>query len=282
LEIRKTNSTGRINIDDVTLNEVEPPSAPSRDDNMAMGNPSAAATNVATPNNYLMVKPQFALSYNSSKGGANWVRWHLSAAWKGTATRLDNFAPDAALPTGFTKVATTAYTSTGFDRGHQCPSDDRDGSQSDNTATFLMTNMLPQSPNLNRITWEALEAYCRTLLTAGNELYIIAGGYGQGGTGTNGGVTMTIANGTINVPAHCWKVIVILPVGTTDAARVTGTTRVIAVDMPNTQTINAYPWGTYRTSVDAIEAATGYDILSALPTAVQASIESVTDSGPTQ
>jgi endonuclease G len=228
-----------------------------------------------------MIKPQFALSYNSSKGGANWVSWHLSAAWKGTATRLDNFASDTALPTGFTKVATTAYTNTGFDRGHQCPSDDRDGSQDDNTATFLMTNMLPQAPNLNRVTWEALEGYCRTLLTTGNELYIIAGGYGQGGTGANGGVTTTIA-GNITVPAQCWKVIVILPIGTSDVARVTAATRIIAVNMPNTQTVNNYTWGTYRTSVDAIEAATGFDILSALPTAVQASIESTTDSGPTQ
>jgi endonuclease G, mitochondrial len=287
LEIRKTNSTGRINIDDITLNEVDPiVNAPTRDDNLAFGNPSAATTITTSPNNYLMVKPQYALSYNSSKGGANWVSWHLSAAWKGTAVRLDNFAPDATLPTGFTKVTTTSYTNTGFDRGHQCPSDDRDGSADDNTATFLMTNMLPQAPNLNRVTWEALEAYSRTLLTTGNELYIIAGGYGQGGTGANGGVTMTIPNGTtgtsINVPARCWKVIVILPIGSNDLSRVTAATRIIAVDMPNTQSANAYSWGTYRTSVDAIEAATGYDILSALPTAIQATLESVADSGPTQ
>jgi endonuclease G len=32
-------------------------------------------------------------------------------------------------------------------------------------------------------------------------------------------------------------------------------------------------WGTYRTSVDAIEAATGYDLLSNLSTSIQASIE---------
>jgi endonuclease G, mitochondrial len=281
LEIRKTNSTGRINIDDITLNESDAVGTPTRDDNMALGNPSAATTATTNLNNYLMVKPQYALSYNSAKGGANWVSWHLSSAWKGTAVRLDNFAPDLNLPTGFVRVATADYTNTGFDRGHQCPSDDRDGSATDNTATFLMTNMLPQAPNLNRVTWEALEAYCRTLLTAGNELYIIAGGYGSGGSGSNGGVTTTIANGKIAVPARCWKVIVVLPVGITDVARINAATRVIAIDMPNQQTVSAYPWGTYRTSVDAIEAATGYDILSALPLLVQGSVESVVDNGPT-
>ncbi len=281
-EIRKVSSSTRFNIDNITINEADAATTPSRDNNMALGNPSGATTATSNLNNYLMVKPQFALSYNSSKCGANWVSWHLSAAWKGTATRLDNFAIDANLPAGFAYAASGDYTASGFDRGHQCPSDDRDGSQADNTATFLMSNMLPQSPNLNRVTWESLEAYSRTLLTTGNELYIIAGGYGQGGSGSNGGVTNTIANGKINVPARCWKIIVVLPVGTNDPTRIALGTRVIAVDMPNNQTLNSLPWGAYRTTVDAIEAATGYDFLTVLPVSLQGSLESVVDSGPVQ
>ena len=282
LEIRKVNSSARFNIDNITLNEADANATPTRDDNLALGNPSNAATTTTTPNNYLMLKSQYALAYNSSKGGPNWVSWHLSSAWKGTAVRLDNFATDTYIPTTMVRVNSTDYASTGFDRGHQCPSDDRDGSADDNTATFLMSNMLPQSPNLNRVTWANLEAYCRTLLTSGNELYIITGGYGQGGTGSNGGVTNTIAGTKINVPSRCWKVIVILPVGTNDVARINTATRVIAVDMPNTQTVSANAWGTYRTSVDAIEAATGYDFLTALPVSLQGSLETRVDNGPTQ
>ena len=282
LEIRKSSSSTRMCIDDISINEIDPVIlSPTRDDNMALGNPSNA-TNIATNmTNYLMVKPQFALSYNNSRGGANWVSWHLSAAWKGTATRLDNFAADVTLPSTFYRVSSTAYTGTGFDRGHQCPSDDRDGSQDDNTATFLMTNMLPQAPNANRNTWERLEAYSRTLLTQGNELYIIAGGYGQGGTGANGGVTTTIDNGHITVPAHLWKVIVVLPIGSNDITRITSATRVIAVDMPNNQAITAQPWGYYRTSVDALENILGYDFLSNVSASTQASIESTIDAGAT-
>jgi endonuclease G len=277
-QIRKL-SGGRLNIDDFDIQDI--PTGPTRDDNMAMGNPSNATTNTTLPNNYLMVKSQFAMSYNNSKGEANWVSWHLSPAWKGAAARCDCFAADNTLPTGFYKAPSTSYSLTGFDRGHLCPSEDRDSTTADNTATFLMSNMIPQSPNLNRVTWVALENYCRTLMDAGNELYIISGGYGSGGTGSNGGVTTTIASGSITVPARCWKVIVVLPTGINDASRVSNTTRVIAVDMPNTQTVNSLPWGSYRVSIDALESILGYDFLNNVPETIQSVIEAVVDNGPT-
>lgn len=277
-QIRKL-SGGKLNIDDFDVQDI--PSGPTRDDNIALGNPSNATATVTTPNNYLMVKSQYALSYNNSRGSANWVSWHLSAAWKGAAARCDCFAADNNLPTGFYKAPTTSYSLTGFDRGHLCPSEDRDSTTADNSATFLMTNMIPQSPNLNRITWVALENYCRTLMDAGNELYIISGGYGSGGTGSNGGVTTTIASGSITVPARCWKVIVVLPIGYNDASRISTTTRVIAVDMPNTQTVNSAAWGTYRVSIDALENILSYDFLNVVPATIQSVIEAAADNGPT-
>jgi endonuclease G len=110
-------------------------------------------------------------------------------------------------------------------------------------------------------------------------VYIVCGSYGVGGTGGNGGVTTTLDQGRITVPKRTWKVIVILPVGDNDVARITSNTRVIAVDMPNVNSI-VRDWGMYRTTVDAIEESTGYDLLSALPEAVQSAIESKVDTGP--
>ncbi len=278
-QIKKT-SGGRLNIDDLSINDNNS-TTPTRDDNLAMGNPSGATTNVATPDNYLMTKTQFSLAYWNSKGTPKWVSWHLSSAWKGTATRCDCFTGDATLPTTFYKAVTSNYTNTGFDRGHMCPSDDRDGSAADNAATFLMTNILPQAPVNNQVTWVALENYCRNLLNSGNELYIISGGLGTGGTGSLGGVTNTIAAGKINVPNSVWKVIVVLPVGSSDVNRVSTSTRVIAVNMPNNQTVNSQPWGFYRTSVNALQTATGFNFLSNVPASIQAVIEAVIDNGPT-
>lgn len=253
---------------------------PTRDDNMAMGNPSNANSITTDSNNYLIARHQYALSYNNQKGIANWVSWHLSTAWKGAALRCNCFTQDVLLPAGYYRATTTNYTGTGFDRGHLCPSDDRDGSDTDNAATFRMTNIAPQAPLLNQQTWEDLERYCRTLITEGKELYIIAGSYGVGGTGSLGDTTNSIASGKIFVPGYFWKVIVVLPQGTNDLCRVNAATRIIAVAMPNVQSITANPWGYYRTSVDAIESATGLNLLSLVPTSIQTILEAAVDAGP--
>ena len=278
-ELRKL-SGGRLNIDDFRVLDNDA-NGPTRDDNLAFGNPSNAFANVGAPNNYLLSKAQYVLSYNNSRGTANWVSWHLSSAWKGSATRCNCFSKDASLPSTFFAAVTTNYTNTGFDRGHMCPSEDRDGSASDNQATFLMTNIIPQAPRNNQITWNNFEAYCQSLATTNNEMYIISGGYGIGGTGSNGGVTNTINGGTITVPNRVWKVVVILTNGTNDVGRVTTSTRVIAIDTPNNQTVTNLPWGSYRTTVDAIESATGLDLLSNLSDPIESTLEAQVDNGPT-
>jgi endonuclease G len=106
------------------------------------------------------------------------------------------------------------------------------------------------------------------------------GSYGSGGTGSAGTKT-TIDAGRITVPNRIWKIVLVLTQGTSDVGRVTTSTRVIAVNTPNTNTIST-SWGSYRTSVDAIEAATGYNLLSNISSTIQTSIESKVDSGPTQ
>jgi len=164
----------------------------------------------------------------------------------------------------------------GFDRGHNCPSADRTASVAANSSTFLMSNMMPQAPNNNQGPWADLENYARLLVTSGNEVYIICGSYGSGGTGSNGGITYTIDNGRVNVPSNTWKIIVVLANGNDYLNRITSSTRVISVNMPNTNGLNTN-WKTYRTSVDAIESATGYNLLSNIPAAIQNALESQTD-----
>ncbi|WP_461086561.1 DNA/RNA non-specific endonuclease [Spirosoma flavus] len=149
-----------------------------------------------------------------------------------------------------------------------CPSNDRDSTADENRSTFIFSNIVPQAPTLNRQSWRLLEEYCWSLVSQGNELYIIAGPSGKGGTGDNSTAT-SLAGGKLTVLAALWKVIVVLTIGSNDLSRINNQTRVIAVRMPNTNGAGDTKWNTFRTSIDAIEAETGLDLLSNLPVSVQ-------------
>ena len=233
--------------------------------NLLLGNPSNATT--TEPNNYLIVKHQYVLSYNRDKGIPNWVSWQLNQSWLGDAPRSNNFRPDDTLPEGWYRVSPSDYIRSGYDKGHMTPSADRSNNIEDNAATFLMTNILPQAADNNQGYWMHLENYARTLASHGKELYIISGGYGQNGT---------IAQGKVAVPARLFKIIVVTAPGS-GLNGITKSTRVIAVDTPNTNGNKEANWTEFITSVDAIEEQTGYNFLSNVKPSIQAVIESKVD-----
>ncbi len=300
-QIRKPATT-RVNIDDVTLmgvgnpgivfNEIpdnvvdnqfvtvaapgrgfplasgiDVPPASGDNSNLLFGNPSNAVTDSTVSENYLIDVKYYAESYSSSRGTPNWVSWHLDATNLGTTPRQDDFAAFIMTPFSFYKVQSNSYSGSGFDRGHNCPSGDRTSSADANSATFLMTNMIPQAPNNNQKAWATLEGYLRAEVQKGNEVYIIMGSYGKGGIGTNGAAE-TINGGKVVVPSRVWKVAVIIPNGNSDLNRVNADTRILAVDTPNENTILT-DWTKYITTIDAIEKSTKYDILSKLSTELQ-------------
>lgn len=249
----------------VTIN-----AAPSGDDPLLLGNPSGATPDVANENNYLMVKPQYTLSYNRSRGEPNWVAWRLDSTWIGSTPRQDDFRPDPSLPAGWYQVQTGDYSGSGYDRGHMCPSGDRTRSVPDNSATFLMTNFVPQLAANNQGPWEEFESYCRTLASQGNEIYIIDGPSGNVGT---------IAGGKVVIPQVTWKVALVLPNGSNDLQRIGKATRTIAIIVPNQAPldINA-PWRNFRVKVDEVENLTGYNFFSKVPKNTQELLERRKDS----
>ena len=245
---------------------------------LTMGNPSAAGSD---PSNYLMEKPEFALSYSRDLGRPNWVSWHLADEWIGTLTRVDTFRPDPQVPPDWYRVQSFDFSGSGFDRGHMTPNADRDKETSIpiNQATFLMSNMVAQAPGNNQGPWAAFEGYLRTLVEQQQaEIYIVSGPDGVGGTGSLGGVTTTLADGHVTVPSSTWKVALVLPKdGGDDLSRVSCSTRTIAVIMPNQDSIRNDPWENYVRTVDAVEALTGYDFFSNLPEPYQQCIEAGTN-----
>lgn len=239
-------------------------------DSLALGNPSKAATDLNQPNNYLVVHKGFSLSYNKERGTANWVAWHLEKSNIGKAERTNAFAPDMTLPAEWW-IRPTDYTGSGYDQGHLVPSADRSDSEESNTQTFLMSNMQPQVPKLNQQTWRYLEDYTREIIKKDSEAYIYAGCYGDKGR----------IKQKVTIPERCFKIIVVLANGDDDLKRVNQTTRVIAVNMPNDESVSQR-WRTYLTTVDEIEKNTGFDFLSNVPERVQKVIEAKKDEQSTE
>lgn len=249
----------------VNLNQNITVSAPLPDeDPLLFGNPSNATGDVANESNYLMQKAQYSLSYNRAKGEPNWVAWRLDSTWIGGAPRQDDYRPDTSLPAGWYQVTDSDYSGSGYDRGHMCPSGDRTRSIPDNSATFLMTNFVPQLGANNQGPWNDFENYCRTLAGQGNEVYIITGPQGNIGT---------IASGRVVVPAVTWKVVLVLPNGSDDLSRVTRNTRAFGIIVSNSPPISSNAWRNYRVTVNQVENLTGNDFFSNIPKNTQEIIE---------
>jgi endonuclease G len=216
------------------------------------------------------------MSFNDDLGYPNWVSWHLKAQDIGDVER-GQFVPDDTLPEGFKRITPKDYTGTGYDRGHLCPSKDRSDTTENNNATFLMSNIFPQAPGNNQGPWKDLEDYSRDLVrNEGKDLYIFAGPALDRAKSSH----KRVGRGKVKltVPEDTWKVIVVLPAGDGDPlSRINPQSRVIAIWMPNLDSLRGKDWKKFRTSVDEIERQTGYELLSNLPKSLQDTLESKID-----
>ena len=232
-----------------------------------LGLPSAAST--TNFSDYLSVKSQYVLAYDSTRKTPHWVSWELNSAYLGSQARLDNFRPDDTLPPSMPQATLADFSGSGYDRGHMCPSGDRTASAAANSLTFYLSNMVPQAANNNQGPWEKLETYSRTLASQGKELFVISGGTGNAGT---------IGAGVV-VPDSTFKVIAVLDQPGQGPANVTVNTRLIAIVIPNDngQVAKSDDWKPYRVSVRSIESLTNLDFLSDVARSTQDTIETRVD-----
>ena len=199
------------------------------------GVPNISGASTVSTTNYLAVKKGYVMSYNGVEGRANWVGWTLRASDVGPVERSERFRQDDGFPRGFKIVDEKDYRESGYDRGHLCNSEDRTSSEYLNEETFLMSNMLPQTRELNRGPFKFLEEYCRKLVVKkGQQLLIYSGGIGAADR---------LASG-VPVPKFCWKA-VYTP------------TEVIYVLFPNERTLSKN-WKNYIVSKDRLEKMTGF------------------------
>lgn len=229
--------------------------------NVALGIP----TDNDNGDDYLIFRPQYVVSYNQYRNSTNWVSWELNSNWYGETDRYKgNFIADTSLPDLFYMVKHSDYTNSGFDRGHIVRSKDRSDTEENNKSTFLLTNIMPQTPDLNRGVWLNFEYYVEKLCTKENkELFVIAGGIYK---------THSKMNNTVEIPDSCFKIVVVLDKGQT-LKDVSESTETIAVVMPNIEGVRGEKWERYKTTIRQIENSVGYDFLCRVPIDIQNKIE---------
>jgi endonuclease G len=202
---------------------------PNQNPNLSLGLPTTRASEI------LISRSQYLISYNKYNRTPNWVAWKVEAKQIGKSGRSNKFQQDLELEEylqtkggRFHAVLPSDYKNSCMDRGHQVPSGDRTDSPANNEVTFEMSNMVPQTPYLNRVIWEHLETYARSLVTEqGKKLYIMAGPIYDADFGAVG------PNHDIRVPSKDFKLIFILNANQS-AADINAKTPYIAVIMPNT------------------------------------------------
>ena len=237
----------------------------------------------------VLSKPGYVTSYNSARGGPNWVSWNINASTFGDAERCECFSPDTTLgatPTpGIPRaswITDQHYIGTGgYDRGHMVQSESRTSTASENAATFLMTNILPQASNNNQGAWLGFEEFLNARAqTDHKQVYVVAGGEYVNNPGT-----LANSSGRVAIPDFTWKVAIVVNNGG-GLSDVHGTSDITmyAVRIPNLTTTapatKSKDYSTYVTTVDDIEARTGYDFFAALPDNIENVLEA-NDRAPT-
>lgn len=129
---------------------------------------------------------EFAVGWSPSLKHPVWAAYHVPREVKHESGKRPSFRKDRSVPSA---PAASAYDRTGYDRGHMVPNRaivTRFGPE-EQAKTFLMSNISPQRPALNRGPWREVEMRICDLWTAKyGELWVIVGAYGSSGEKLNG------------------------------------------------------------------------------------------------
>jgi endonuclease G, mitochondrial len=169
-------------------------------------------------------------------------------------------------PRTLAKVKSSDYTGSGYDRGHMAPNSAimRGFGKDAQLETFYLSNICPQSPELNQNVWERLEIAEKKYADEMEEVWVIAGPIFAD---LNGGETPRLRSG-VAVPSAFYKIVV------DEEGSRGGKPRIFSVIMPQNVKGTELPQE-FVASVDQIEQQTRFDFFPAMDEAMQTQMESV-------
>lgn len=184
----------------------------------------------------------YIVDYDNQGRIPHWVAYELKASeLQGAAKRGDNFRVDPRVE----RSAPAKWPGSGYDRGHMKPAADSKGSAAEMSSSFLMTNMAPQTPALNRGEWKGVEELVRAWSAQFGEVYVVMGASKS---------THSMLAQNVRVPTHFWKAVL----------RYGADTAAVAFLFPNAKEVPGTV-ADYRVTVDSLEAFMGLDLFAALP-----------------
>lgn len=201
----------------------------------------------------------FKLCYSEEHEQALWVAYELTREEsEGDIGRTNDFRPDPRIETETASL--DDYRGSGYDRGHMAPAGDMSWSESAMSESFYMSNMSPQKPYFNRVTWRMLESIVREWSVKYDKVYIVTGPI------LADGPYLSIGKNKVSVPNYYYKVILRYSDDIKES---------IAFMMPNKKTDK--PIKDFVVSVNFIEALTGIDFFYLLDNDIEEIIESNSD-----
>lgn len=197
---------------------------------------------------------EFIIGWSDSLRHPVWCAYHVIKDAKYPCGKRPSFTKDRSISTS---PHPNEYTKSGYDRGHMAPNyaiATRYG-EAEQRKTFMMSNIAPQTPSLNRGVWRDFEHRIANLWTARyGEIWVVVGcvpGKGR------------IANTGIDIPQKYFQVVI---------AQEGMDIRALAVLIDYDA-----PWNEWAArnivSIDELEEATGLDFNPDLPNFIQVPLE---------
>ena len=205
----------------------------------------------------VLQRGHFAVGWSAKLRHPAWVAYHVPPEAKYAVESRPGFTKDRQAANS---PAASSYGRSGYDRGHMAPNHaiaSRFGEDAQKQ-TFLMSNIAPQSPSLNRGVWREIEHRIADLWTAKwGEIWVVTGCISEKGG-------ETVSGTDIDVPRKFYQVVV---------AQKGMDVRAFAVLIEQEVHGRAWP-ARYLISIDELEELSGLDFLPDLPDFIQSPLES--------
>jgi len=154
------------------------------------------------PNTVVECHSGYAVQHDNTAKIPAWVAYTLTPQHAiGCVPRTNAFAADAILGTNGSKPSD--YAGSGYDQGHLAPDGDMSWDTQVEYESFLMSNMSPQLPNLNRGIWKALESNVRAWAYGNGHNYTV-----YAGNIYTVGKSKTIGADNVVVPDFLYKIVI--------------------------------------------------------------------------